>query len=102
MRKSLTLSALVLLSCFGTAWSAPAPTPAPAASVAPAAPAAPLDFDQLTAAPGHVSRTACTLTCPYDPTITCTSQSGNCHVSFLPKGGGTLLTCDGHSQVCQF
>jgi hypothetical protein len=41
---------------------------------------------------------ACTVSCSFDPTITCTSQSGNCHHPFIK--GLEWITCDGVTKVC--
>jgi hypothetical protein len=102
MRKYLVLSSLVLLACLGIAWSAPTATPAPAASVAPPAPTASLDIDQLLAAPGRVNRTSCTVTCPWNAAVTCTSQNGDCHLTYISKADVYEVTCDGHTQICEY
>jgi hypothetical protein len=41
---------------------------------------------------------SCTVSCWLDPTITCTSQAGNCYHPFVK--GLEWITCDGATQVC--
>jgi hypothetical protein len=102
MRKTITISALLLIACLGIAWSAPAPAASTVATIAPSGSTADLDLDQLTAAPGRISRTACTVTCPWDPSITCTSQNGDCQLTFNGKASVYIVTCDGHFTVCEY
>ena len=83
MRKALFASALLLFAVSASAadLATPAPIPAP---------------DLFTPKPTPAA--ACTVSCWWDPSISCTSQSGNCHHPFVK--GLEWISCDGHSQVC--
>lgn len=48
--------------------------------------------------PAPTQAAACTVSCWLDPTITCTSQSGNCYHPFIK--GLEWITCDGVTKVC--
>ena len=86
MRKAIFAAAFLLLagSAFAadlTSSSAPAP-----------------DVAQDLFLPAPTQAAACTIACWTDPTITCTSQAGNCS-----KGGfwGVYwITCDGVRTMC--
>jgi hypothetical protein len=95
MRKTLSLSALILVAVLAIAWSAvsAAPQSSPAA-VSQASQAPLLSLDP---AHGAVATASCTIWCPVDP-ISCTSAAGDCHY-----GGGkgfVWVVCDGHKTFC--
>jgi hypothetical protein len=97
MRKAFFVSALLLLTACGLAWSASAA----AADLTPADPG--LDLGSL-GIPQPTFMASCTVYCnpdPYNPSatpISCSSSSGNCYHS-APKGV-EMLFCDGVVYVC--
>ncbi len=92
MRKTFFASAFLLLLA-GSASAADLACPSPA-----------LNFDSASAPVFMAKPTPpppsgpCTVSCYLDPTITCTSQVGDCHHP-TPKGA-EWITCDGVSQIC--
>jgi len=96
MRKTLSLSALILVAVLAIAWSAvsAAPQSSPAAvSQASQAPLLSLDPSQ-----GAVPMASCTVSCPWDPGISCASASGNCKYASIK--GLDYISCDGVRQIC--
>lgn len=97
MRKSLFVSALLLLTACGLAWT----SSAAAADLTPADPR--LDLGSLDI-PQPTFMTSCTVSCnpdPYNPSappLSCSSSSGSCyHAS--PKGV-EMIFCDGVAYAC--
>ena len=94
MRKAFFVSALLLLTACGLAWSASAA----AADLTPADPRLDLGSPQPT------FMTSCTVYCspdPYNPSappISCSSSSGNCSHGY-PKGV-EFIFCDGVAHWC--
>ncbi len=90
MRKALFTSALLLVLACGLSWGASA------------AELKPLDSTQGATStelmPSPVSRTACTVTCWFDPSISCTSQAGDCRHQDLK--GTEIIKCDGVVHLC--
>jgi hypothetical protein len=97
MRKAFFVSALLLLTACGLAWSASAA----AADLTPADPR--LDLGSL-GIPQPTFMASCTVYCnpdPYNPSaprMSCSSSTGNCY-HHTPKGV-ELLTCDGVTYAC--
>jgi ABC-type transport system substrate-binding protein len=99
MRKMLTYSAVIVLMALGLAWSASAAAPAaPASTPAVAAQSSQAPLLSLDPAQGAVPMASCTVTCPWDPGISCTSASGNCKIGSIK--GLDYIVCDGVRQIC--
>jgi len=98
MRKAFFVSALLLLTACGLAWSASAA----AADLTPADPK--LDLGSL-GIPQPTFMASCTVYCssdPYNPSAppppSCSSSSGNCSHGY-PKGA-EFIFCDGVAYAC--
>lgn len=89
MRKALFASAFLLLLAM-SASAADLMTPAASAPAS--------DIAQGVFMPKPTPAAACTVSCYFDPSISCTSQSGNCYHPTIK--GLEWISCDGHSQVC--
>ena len=93
MKKTFVLSVLVLCMALGLAWSATS------SSVPTQEQLRELEAQILGPAANPVPAASCTVSCPFNPEITCSGTSGDCRV-----GGGkglTWLYCDGKiRQVC--
>ncbi|MES1243168.1 MAG: hypothetical protein ABUT39_16265 [Acidobacteriota bacterium] len=92
MTRALFASTLLLLLACGLSWGASAAELKPLDGVQGAVPMA-----KPTPPPPPPSG-PCTISCYLDPTITCTSQVGDCHHPTVK--GLEWINCDGHVQVC--
>ena len=98
MRKTFTLSVLVLAMALGIAWSA-ADSSAPTEQRL-----RELEAQILGPAAGSVAAASCTVQCPPDfynpsaPPVSCTSATGNCGSG--SKGAVTFILCDGQVYFC--
>jgi hypothetical protein len=90
-----TLIAIALL-CLGMAANAAAQTPEGIAPVS--ATTASLPFS-ATPAPVPLTTGPCTITCPYNPSISC-SGSSSCTIHFDGRDAIFIITCDGHNHAC--
>jgi hypothetical protein len=97
MRKIFVFTALLLTMATGLTWSAP--VPAPSADLTSQAPVLTPDGTQgAMFMPKPTPAAACTVSCWTDPTITCTSQTGNCSTGGF--WGVYWITCDGVRRMC--
>jgi hypothetical protein len=94
MRRAFFASALLLLLACSLAWGASStdlkPLDGPQGSVPVTKPTPP--------PPPPPPPPACPVSCWLDPTITCTSQVGDCH--HINAKGVEWLTCDGVTYLC--
>ena len=90
MRRALFVSSLLLLLACSLAWGASAADLKPLEGTYGAVPMA-----KPTPPPPPAP---CTISCYLDPTITCTSQTGDCHHPTVK--GLEWINCDGVTQVC--
>jgi len=95
MRKTLTLSALLVVLSLGIVWSATA-----------SAPVVPSGLSGLSGAEMRAKPTPtptptgpCSISCPDIPSISCSGTS-SCTLHFDGRDGIFIITCDGHSQAC--
>jgi hypothetical protein len=99
LRKTLTLSALLLVLSLGVVWSATASAPVAPSGLSGLSGAEMRTKPTPTPTPTPTPSGPCTVTCPFiDPAVSCSSEVGDCHL--VNAKGTYLITCDGHTQIC--